>query len=69
MPRTAGSKNKNSVIKTDSETEFLNDAIVMFSKWKARAQEKKEREQDNGLELEFAEAYKVIINRFTQTNS
>lgn len=66
MPRPAGAKNKTAIIKTDTNVEFLYDVLQGHAKWIAVATEKKTAGVDNTKELEYAEAYKVLLNKFSQ---
>ena len=66
MPRTAGAKNKSTITKTDNEDIFLNEVLQGHGRWKAAAAEKKSGGEDPTKELEYAEAYRVLLNKFSQ---
>lgn len=66
MPRTAGAKNKSSIVKTDNEDEFLSDVLHGHAKWKSRAAIVKEAGGNPDKELQYAEAYRVLLNKFSQ---
>jgi len=71
MARTEGSKNKpkellelNSEI--DNENMFLAEMIRAKTYWTQKAKELKDKNLDNTRELEYADFYKLGINKFTE---
>jgi len=70
MPRPAGSKNKPKeldIISDDTNNEdlFLAELIRGKAKWTRIAKELSEKGFANDKELEYAGAYKILINKFT----
>ncbi len=76
MGRTPGAKNKTNnknilIVEnkerkyTDSEDIFLTDALEKYKFWKARAMELKNDGKDSSREEEYAEAYRILLNRFS----
>lgn len=71
MGRTTGSKNVNSpaLIKNlggDSEDMALAEFHSGLVRWKARAAEKKQEGKTGVYETDVAEAYRVLLNKFSQ---
>ena len=64
MPRPKGSKNKKKEFES-SEDDFLAELIIGKAKWTTIAAALKETGHNNEKELEYAAAYKVLINKFT----
>lgn len=69
--RPAGSKNKPKEIsevlgKMTNEDAFLAELIKGKAKWANIAAELDAKGHNNEKELDYSEAYKVLINRFTQ---
>lgn len=65
MARTEGTKNKATIIKTDSEDKFLADALERYTFWKAEAAKVKEGGGTGEREQEFAHAYRLLFNKFS----
>ncbi len=70
MPRPSGSKNKPKefeIIAEDANNEdlFLAELIRGKAKWTKAAKELAEKGFANDKELEYAGAYKILINKFT----
>lgn len=51
--------------KPDNEDLFLNDCLGNYSYWKGEAARLSAEGKKFDLEADYAEAYKVMINRFT----
>lgn len=69
MARTPGAKNKNTIVKTDSEDIFLADCLERYTFWKAKASEAKEQGRTGEREIEYAQAFKVLFNRFSSVEN
>lgn len=72
MPRTAGSKNRQIDIidlaipeGASNEDVFLAELMRGKAKWARIAKELQQKHLQNEDEKSYAEAYRVLINRFT----
>jgi len=65
MARTEGTKNKATIIKSDNEDKFLAEVLESYTRWKAEAIRVKGEGQTGDREAEFAEAYRVLLNKFS----
>lgn len=66
MGRAAGAKNRNTP--NDYEGEFLQTAITEYNYWRSIIKIA-EAGEDKDKAREYAEAYKVLINKFSQLES
>jgi hypothetical protein len=65
MARTAGAENKSTP--TDSESKFLKEVLEGFTSWKKEARRLKDNGEKCDQELEYAEAYRLMLNKFSET--
>ncbi|MGN6416135.1 MAG: hypothetical protein ACTHMC_01495 [Pseudobacter sp.] len=65
MPRPEGTKNKTTILKSDNEDKFLAEVLERYTYWKAEAIRAKGEGQTGEREGEFAEAYRVLLNKFS----
>ncbi len=65
MARVAGIKNKATIIKSDSEDRFLADCLERYTYWKAMAAKIKEEGGSGAREIEYAEYFKIGVNKFS----
>lgn len=65
MARTEGAKNRTTIVKSDNEDKFLAEVLERCTFWKAEAIRVKGEGQTGEKELEFAQAYRVLLNRFS----
>lgn len=63
MARPEGATNKNKP--NDHEDIFLADALRSFTFWKGEARKLEEAGKDATQVLEYAEAHRLLLNRFT----
>jgi hypothetical protein len=63
MARPEGAPNKNKP--NDHEDIFLSDALRGYTFWKGEAAKLKQAGQDATQVEEYAEAYRLLLNRFT----
>lgn len=74
MPRTAGAKNRSKDIAEtmtgmSNEDKFLAELISGKARWTKTASDLAKEDKDNGRELDYAGAYKVLINKFTNEST
>ena len=65
MAREAGTKNKATIIKSDAEDRFLADALERYTYWKAEVKKAQEEGGTGEREKEYAEFYRIGINKFS----
>lgn len=65
MAREAGTKNKATILKMDSEDIFLADALERYTFWKAQAVKAKDEGGTGEREREYAEFYRIGLNKFS----
>lgn len=66
MGRTAGATNKNKP--ESNEAIFLTDVLTKYNFWSAEAERMKDAGKDAKMELQYAEAYRLLLNKFTEIN-
>lgn len=69
MARTSGNKPENAPAPDknhdyDNEDLFLSELLRSYAFWKGEAAKRKEA--GGGREEDYAEAYKILLNKFTQ---
>jgi len=71
MPRTKGSKNKPPALKAmteqfeNTEDQFLAELLAGKIKWNRLAAEKEKRNEAADQEREYANVYRVLLNRYS----
>lgn len=79
MGRTPGALNKKNISveinkttpaarqenKLDNEDIFLAECLRAYTHWKGEATRLKAEGKESELEVDYAEAYRVLINKFT----
>jgi len=68
MSRAVGSKNKSIInnLEMDNEDIFLKNAVDNYTFWKGKIKELEQAGKDASKEKEYAQAFKVQLNAFTQ---
>jgi hypothetical protein len=52
--------------KVDNQTTFLTEVLNGMTRWKAEAARRKQGQHNNEKELEYAQAYQVLLHKFSQ---
>ena len=58
--------NRQIAVKTDPESEFFIEIAGKHAEWKGRAVVKRLHGHDAIREEEYAEAYRILLNKFSQ---
>lgn len=71
MPRTAGAPNKPKTVadvigEMSNEDKFLHELIAGKARWTNEASRLARESRDNTKETEYAQAYKLLINKFSE---